>query len=406
MSTWDKNYIDQNNYAKSNPNYLKSMFGRTDLMPLWIADMDFKVANPITDEIKRLAERGNFSYEFNSEEVFEAISSWNKRRNDLELNPKSFIQVPGVLTGIALLIRELTNEGDGVLVQTPVYHQFFKLIKTANRTIVENPLKVIDGKYRTDFDDLEKKFKAEKIKTMILCNPHNPVGRVWNKEELQKLVDISNQYGVTIISDEIHSDIVYKPAKFNSIVSLDNSQKHIAVLGSPAKAFGMHSIANGYVYIADPEVHSQLKSTVESMYLDHGNIISSNATLAAYNKSEDWINEVINYMGETINWVESYIEKELPEIKMYKPEGTYQIWLDFSALNLSTQKLNELIVNQAKLALTPGVWFGGDHQQFRRINIASPIETIQKAFTQLKNAMNQDVVNCDTDGSSNTSCCC
>ena len=366
MSTFDIKYSDKNNYVKSNPNYLKSMFGKTDLMPFWLADMDFKIANPIADEIKRLAERGNFSYEFNSEEVFEAIANWNKRRNDLELNPKSFIQVPGVLTGLALLIRELTNEGDGVLVQTPVYHQFFQLIKTANRELVENPLKIVDGKYQIDFEDFEQKLIAENVKVMILCNPHNPIGRVWNRDDLQKMVDISNEYGVTIISDEIHSDIIYKPAKFNSIVSLENSQNHIAILGSPAKAFGMHSISNGYIYIPNQEIHKKVKSTVTSMYLDHGNVISSYATLAAYNKSEDWINEVIDYLDVTINWVENYVAKELPQIKMFKPEGTYQIWLDFSGLNLSNTDLNTLIVNQAKLALTPGVWFGENHNQFMR----------------------------------------
>lgn len=390
MSRFDQKYNDQNNYTKSNPNYLKSMFGRTDLTPFWLADMDFKVAAPITNEIKRLAERGNFSYEFNSEEVFEAISNWNKRRNDLELNPKSFIQIPGVLTGIALLIRELTNEGDRILVQTPVYHQFFQLIKTANRKTVENPLKVIDGKYQIDFEDFEQKLKAKKIKVMILCNPHNPLGRVWNREELQKMVDLVNKYGVTIISDEIHSDIVYKPAKFNSIVSLENSQNHIAVLGSPAKTFGMHSISNGYIYIPSEAVYKQVKSTVSSMYLDHGNVISSYATLAAYNKSEDWINEVVDYLSMTVNWVESYLEQELPKIKMYKPEGTYQIWLDFSGLDLTPQNLNKLIVNQAKLALTPGLWFGEGHNQFIRINIASPLSDIKQAFAQLKSAIIKD----------------
>lgn len=405
MSTFDQKYNNQNNYAKSNPNYLKSMFGRTDLTPLWLADMDFKVANPITDEIKRLAERGNFSYEFNTGEVFEAISNWNKRRNNLELNPKSFIQVPGVLSGIALLVRELTNEGDGVLIQTPVYHQFFQLIKSANRKIVENPLTVIDGKYSMDFEDLEQRLKTENVKVIVLCNPHNPVGRVWNKSEIQQLVSLANQYNVTIISDEIHSDIVYAPNQFNSITSVDDSQNHIAVLGSPAKAFGMHSISNGYIYISNEALHKQLKSTVSSMYLDHGNVISSYATLAAYNKSESWIDEVVDYLGETINWVEDYLEKELPEVKMHKPEGTYQIWLDFSGLNLSNSDLNTLIVNGAKLALTPGAWFEGNHNQFMRINIASPIADIQQAFIQLKDAVKAGISACDTNNVVDSPCC-
>lgn len=395
MNDFNQKNNGQNNYAKSNPNFLQNMFGSTDLMPLWIADMDFKVADPITEEIHRLAERGNYSYEFNSSEVFSAISQWNKRRNSLDLNPKSFIQVPGVLTGIALLIRELTDRGDSVLIQTPVYHQFFQLIKTANRKIVENPLSNMDGKYQMDFEDLENKIKTEDVKVMILCNPHNPVGRVWDKNELQRLVEISNRYDVTIISDEIHSDIVYGSNQFHSIVALENSQNHIAVLGSPAKAFGMHSISNGYIYIPNEQSYKAIKSTVSSMYLDHGNIFSGYATLAAYNQSEGWLNELTTYLGDTINWIEGFLEKELSEIKMYKPEGTYQIWLDFSGLNLSNEELNHLVINKAKLALTPGSWFGGNHNQFMRINIASPLSDIKKAFHQLKKAVDMNVETSD-----------
>ncbi len=405
MNTLDTKHTFDNNFVKSNPKYLKSMYGKTDLLPFWLADMDFKVANPISEEVKRFAERGNYSYEFNSEEVFEAISSWNKRRNDLELNPKSFLQVPGVLTGLALLVREFTNEEDGVLIQTPVYHQFFQLIKSANRKVVESPLKIVDGNYIMDFQDLEEKLKSEHLKVLILCNPHNPVGRVWNHEEIQTLVDLANKYDVTIISDEIHSDIVYGSNKFNSVVSVANAEDHIAILGSPAKAFGMHSIANGYIYIPNKETHKQVKSTVSSMYLDHGNVISSYATLAAYNKSEDWLKVVTEYLYDTINWIENYLENEIPDIKMFKPEGTYQIWLDFSRLKLSPQNLNKLIVEEANLALTPGNWFGEGHHQFMRINIASPLLDIKQAFYQLKKAVEKGPSACETDLNVGNPCC-
>lgn len=385
------NHPGEHSFAKSNPNYLTSMFGTTDLKPFWLADMDFKVANPITKEIQRLASRGNYSYEFKAEAVFKAISDWNKRRSDLELNPKSFIQVPGVLTGLALLVRELTNEGDGVLIQTPVYHQFLKLIKTANRRIVENPLKIVDDTYEVDWDDLVQRIESEGIKVMILCNPHNPVGRVWRKDELQKLVNIANDHNVTILSDEIHSDIVYAPAKFHSIASLEKSNNHIAVIGSPAKSFGMQSISNGYLYIPDIATYKQVKSTVGSMYLDHGNAFSTYATLAAYNLSEVWMNNLIKYLGDTVDWVDGFVEDALPEVRMFKPEGTYQIWLDFSGLGLSEENLKLFLTKDAKLALTPGSWFGGNHSQFMRINIASPLSEVRQAFLQLKNAVNERV---------------
>ena len=395
-----------NNFAKSHPNYLKSMFGTTDVMPLWIADMDFKVAEPITNELQRLVTRGNFSYEFNASHVHKALVDWNLKRHQLKLESKNFLQVSGVLTGIALLIRELSNEGDGILVQTPIYHQFFKVIETANRTVVENPLKIVDGNYQMDFEDLEVKLKTQNVKVILLCNPHNPVGRVWKKQELEKLIQLANTYNVTIISDEIHSDIIYSNSAFNSIASFSNSSQHIAVLGSPAKTFGMQSISHGYLYIPNPKTHQQVENTIDSLYLDHGNALTTFATIAAYTKGEAWLDETVAYFEETINWVDAYVKKEMPKVKMFRPDGTYQIWLDFSQLNLSTAVLNQLLVNKAKLALTPGSWFDKNHTQFMRMNIAAPLAKIQRAFYQLKTAIDNDIDSLATVTETQVNNCC
>ncbi|MGB1207434.1 MAG: MalY/PatB family protein [Chitinophagales bacterium] len=376
-----------NNYAKSNPNYLKSMFGRTDLMPLWIADMDFKVAKPITDELQRLVNRGNFAYESNSDKVFDVLVKWNQKRHGLKLESKSFIQVSGVLTGIGLMIRELSNEGDGIMIQPPVYHQFFKIIEAANRQVVENPLKLVNGNYEMDFANMEQQLKNQNIKIILLCNPHNPIGRVWKKAELQQLVALANKYDVRIISDEIHSDIIYSNSNFNSIASFADSPQHIAVIGSPAKTFGMQSISNGYLYIADADTHTKIKNIITSLYLDNGNALSTYATLAAYTYGEEWLNKTVVYLEETVNWVGDYLQKKLPEVKLIRPDGTYQIWLDFSALNLSAEALHQLMVHVAKLAMTPGTWFGNGGTQFMRMNIAMPKATIQQAFYQIKKAI-------------------
>lgn len=390
MSQFDILHDDyEHKFAKNNPNYLKAMFGATDVVPFWIADMDFKVAEPITNELQRLVDRGIYAYEFDANKIFQAIADWNLKRHQLKLNNKSFIQVSGVLTGIAVLIRELSNEGDGILVQTPVYHQFYNIINTANRKIVRNPLKIVNGKYEMDFDDLEQKLQTENVKVLLFCNPHNPVGRVWNKHELQKLTELANTYNVTIISDEIHSDIVYSKATFNSIASFSN--KHIAILGSPAKTFGMQSISNGYLYIPNEEIFSKVKATIGSMYLDHGNAFSTFATIAAYTKGEKWVNELVKYLEKSIDWIQNFIQSEIPTIKMFVPEGTYQIWLDFSNLNLSEEALKDLMFIKAKLALTPGEWFDKEHSQFMRINIASPLPKLQQAFSQLKTAIHENI---------------
>ena len=361
------------------------MMGYTDLVPLWIADMDFKVAEAITEEIHKVADRGVYSYEFIAQDVFKAISKWNKERHDLELHPKSFIQVTtGVLTALAIMIQELTDQGENILIQTPVYHQFQKVIEMNGRKVVENPLKLENGRYTMDLTDLEQKFKATGTKVMILCNPHNPVGRVWNRVELQALLDLANKYGVLILSDEIHSDIIYEGANFNSIASFEEGKKHITILGSPAKTFGMHSIANGFLYTENEEVYNKIHSKVEAMYLHHGNAISAYATIAAYEKGGKWVDDLVEYLAETNKWIRKYLVCELPQIKLIKPEGTYQIWLDFSGLNLSDEALTEFIFAKAKLGLAPGVWFGKGSEQFMRINIASPRKVIQEAFYTLK----------------------
>ena len=345
MSTFDFHHQKyQHTFSKSDPATLQSLFGATDLLPFWIADMDFKVPQEISDELQRLVNRGIYAYEFHNDAVFKAISNWNLKRHQLQLNSKLFVQVPGVLTGIALLIRALSKEGDGVLVQAPVYHHFYKVIKTSNRKIVNSSLKNIDGYYSMDFKDLEQKFQFENVKIMLLCNPHNPVGRVWNRSELQQLIDLANTYNITIISDEIHSDIIYSKAIFNSISSFKEKQ-HIAVLGSPAKTFGMQSIASGYIYIPNKRIHKQIKHMISALYLDHGNALTTFATIAAYTKGEQWLNALVIYLEKTVNWIQEFVKTQLPEVKLTNPEGTYQIWLDFRKLELST--ITKFLPNRA-----------------------------------------------------------
>ncbi len=384
---FDQVHEVENAFVKSNPHFLKSMFGVEEAMPLWIADMDFKVANPIREELKRISDRGIFAYEFSHNDVFRAIRKWNEDRHGLVLEEKNFISVSGVLTGISVLVRQLSNEGDGVLIQTPVYHQFQQIIKTSKRKVVQSELKRVGESYQMDFDDIESKLKSENVKIIILCNPHNPVGRVWKKEELSQLISLANQYGVTIISDEIHSDIVYSKAKFSSLASFEGSENHVTVIGSPAKTFGMQSISEGYLYIPNEELHERIKAEVSAMYLDHGNALTAYATIAAYTKGAEWLDSLMEYLEKTVEWIEDYVQENIPQLKVFIPEGTYQIWIDFSAFVFSNEELHQRVFHEAGLALTPGSWFSEKHSQFMRMNIASPLEMIQKAFYQLKKSV-------------------
>ena len=274
------------------------------------------------------------------------------------------------------------------MIQTPAYHQFENLIRKNNREVVKNPLLIKEGRYEIDYDDFEQKLQNGHVKAIVLCNPHNPTGRVWKRDELQKLIDIAEKYQVLVISDEIHSDIIFSGHSFNSLMSFDY-ERSISLLGSPAKTFGMHSISNGYIYSGNNELHKQIKELSASMYLDHGNAMSTFSTIAAYEKGGEWVDGMLDYLESTVRWIEQFIQQELPLVKMFRPEGTYQIWFDFSGLELDDDALKALVFEQAEMGLTPGTWFGADSVQFMRINIASPREKIKDSFNKLKDVVNR-----------------
>ncbi|EDL54705.1 putative aminotransferase [Vibrio mediterranei AK1] len=376
----------QNNFIKHDSAMLNQFYGTNDVVPYWVADMDFPIANPITQELQRLVDREVYAYEFDSSRVFSAIARWNETAHNLSLDPNHFVQVPGVLSAIALLIRQFTQQGDGVLIQTPVYHQFRRLIESAGRVVAGNSLKIEDGHYTIDFDDFEQQLKQGNAKMVLLCNPHNPVGRVWTRSELQTMVDIARRYDVIIVSDEIHADIVFDAHTFTSIVSL-GYEKAISIIGSPAKNFGLNSIANGYIYTDNDTLYQQIKSTVSSLAIDHGNALTTYATIAAYEKGREWFEGYLQYTQTTVHWIAEFVASSLPEITMYKPEGTNQIWFDFSKLQLAPNALKSLLVNEAKMGLTPGAWFGETNPNYYRMNIAVDRAQIQASFARLHTAI-------------------
>lgn len=404
-----KRSVTKNCFVRNSEAMLTGIFGTTDVTPFWVADMDFPVANPIKDEMQRLVDRGQFAYEFNSKGVFTAISDWYQRRHALSLNVDNFAQVTGVLTGIALLIRELTDEGDSVLIQTPAYHQFSKAISTANRNVLKSPLKIVNNNYQMDFEDMEQKMIASEVKVMILCNPHNPVGRVWRKEELEQVVQLANKHHVTIISDEIHSDIIYSGHKFTSLMTID-ANKHVALIGSPSKTFGMQSISNGYLYTESTKLLANMKAFAESLYIDHGNAFTTFATIAAFEKGEAWLDAFLVYMQGNIDWINDFLWSELPQVKMFPVEGTYQVWFDFSATGLAGDELTK-VFGKAGFGASPGSWFDGDAKHFARMSFASPRSEIKQAFERLKDVLEQTAVpvsgnnKCESNKATSAGCC-
>ena len=375
-------------FIKHDSKMLKQVYGSDDVTPYWIADMAFPIATPITKAMQGLVNRETYSYEFDSETIFKEIALWNQKRHGLELDPTKFVQVPGVLSAIALLIREFTEKGEGVLIQTPVYHQFRRLIESAGRTVVNNTLKIEQDHYVMDFDAFENQLRDGNVKMVLLCNPHNPVGRVWTQQELARMVEISEKYQTLIVSDEVHADIVFDSAKFTSMAEFDY-ENSVTIIGSPAKNFGLNSISNGYIYTANSELKEQINATVESMALNHGNAFTTYATIAAYQQGEAWFEQFLQYTQQSRDWIVGFMAEHLPQVKVFKPQGTNQIWFDFSGLGLEAEQLKSLLVNDAKLALTPGTWFGEPDKNFYRMNFAAPLEQLKASLQSLRDAVNQ-----------------
>ena len=375
-------------FIKHDSKMLKQVYGSDDVTPYWIADMAFPIATPITKAMQGLVNRETYSYEFDSETIFKEIALWNQKRHGLELDPTKFVQVPGVLSAIALLIREFTEKGEGVLIQTPVYHQFRRLIESAGRTVVNNTLKIEQDHYVMDFDAFENQLRDGNVKMVLLCNPHNPVGRVWTQQELARMVEIAEKYQTLIVSDEVHADIVFDSAKFTSMAEFDY-EKSVSIIGSPAKNFSLNSISNGYIYTADSELKEQINATVESMALNHGNAFTTYATIAAYQQGEAWFEQFLQYTQQSRDWIVGFMAEHLPQVKVFKPQGTNQIWFDFSGLGLEAEQLKSLLVNDAKLALTPGTWFGEPDKNFYRMNFAAPLEQLKASLQSLRDAVNQ-----------------
>lgn len=377
---------EESYFVKSDSKVLKSMYGRGDLLPLWIADMDFQVAPQIINELQKVVSRGVFAYEFHPSDLYDVMANWFLKRHKLNLNTRSFVYTPSVLNAIALILQEFTAPKDGVLIQTPVYHMFESLINKGERNVVTNQLLLKEGGYEMDYKGLESKIVTNNVKMMILCNPHNPVGRVWKEHELLKLIEILGKHEVLLVSDEIHADIIYGMNEFCSTIKFDY-KKQLVLLGSPSKTFGLQGVANGFVYSDNNELRVLLERLTEKLAIDHGNTLTAFATKSAYLYGEEWLESMLEYLQNTISWAMEYVETEIPEIKILQPEGTYLLWLDFRGVKMSNEEIDNLVIEKARLALGKGTVFGSGGSGFMRMTIASPLEKIQQAFYQLKEAI-------------------
>ncbi|WP_029231100.1 MalY/PatB family protein [Butyrivibrio sp. VCB2006] len=380
--------IDRRNTASLKYDFGLQRKGRDDLLPLWVADMDFRLPEEIIVEIVKRAEHGIFGYTDPDSSYKEALKSWLYRRHGFEIYDEWNTVEPGMVYSIALAIKAFTEPGDGVIIQQPVYYPFMETIKLNNRKVVNNQLVYKDGHYEIDYDDFEKKIIEEKVKLFLLCSPHNPVGRVWTSAELKRLADICLSHNVLIFADEIHSDFIYSGHKHTSLITLGEQYAQNLILGtSPSKTFNLAGLQIANIIIPNDKLRQQFRRENDASGYSQANTLGLSATKAAYTYGEEWLEELREYLEDNLTFVRNYLQEKIPRVHLIEPEGTYLIWLDFSEISDDHKELEKLIVDEARLWLDPGIIFGRETALFERINIACPRETLKQAFEQLYEAL-------------------
>ena len=365
---------------------LAPRWGRTDLLPMWVADMDFKTPPFIVEVMKKRMECEVFGYTVKPESWYEAIISWQKRRHKWTITKEMISFVPGVVPALAMAVQAFTQRGEKVMIQQPVYNPFAQVIRNNHRELVNCPLELKDGQYHINFKLFEKKIKGCKL--FLFCHPHNPGGRVWTREELKKVATICAQNNVKIVADEIHADLTLLPYEHIPFASVsEEAKQNSVVFASPSKAFNMAGLATSYAVIANPTLRRRFESYVEGNELAAGNVFAFNTVVAAYNKGEEWLQQMLTYVQGNIDEVVSYIKENIPQLKVIIPQASYLVFIDFSALQLNQKDIVALCTNRAHLALNDGSIYGEEGNGYMRINLACPRSVVRQALAQLKDAI-------------------
>lgn len=378
---------------RKNTNSLKYDFAlergkKENLLPMWVADMDFQTPPEITDALVNAVKHGIFGYTEVKEEYFTVLQKWFLSHYHWNIEKKWLVKTPGVVFALATAVRALTHEGDSILIQRPVYYPFSEAILSNNRKLVNNPLLYENGAYSIDFDDFEQKIIDNQVKLFILCNPHNPVGRVLTREELTRLGDICVKHDVIVVSDEIHADFIHPGHEHLVFSSLkEEYAKRTLTCTAPSKTFNLAGLQVSNVFIPNTELRRKFREEIKKAGYSQLNTMGLIACKAAYEFGEKWLSELKAYIYENLKTAKQFIETELPELKVVDLEGTYLLWVDFHALGLDTEELEDFITDKAGLWLDGGTMFGPEGKGFQRFNIACPRVTLLQALNQLKSAV-------------------
>ncbi|MFK5856422.1 MAG: PatB family C-S lyase [Bacteroidota bacterium] len=371
---------------KSNPKSLIKLFGSSDITPMWVADMEFEVDKSIQEALINRITNSGFAYEYKPESFFMAQKNWYKTRYQIDLTKEHIVYSPSITTTIAIAIESLTSEKDGIIIQPPVFMEFKDVIRKMKRRIVKNPLKLIDNKhYVIDFENLAEKAKLDENKVLILCNPHNPVGRVWTKKELERIINICKENDLLLISDEIHKDIILFGNEFTSVLNYVDIWDKIIVCTSEAKTFNLCAISDSMAIIPNQNIRRSVLHIIKKYNLGRTNALTRVALETAYTSGSLWLKELVATIENNVKRVESELTNS--KINLIYPEGTYQVWLDFRNIYSDSKEMFTQLTKNAKVGMNAGHWYGREGALFMRMNIATSNENVVKSIRSIKNAV-------------------
>ncbi|MGN8889711.1 MalY/PatB family protein [Dysosmobacter sp. HCP28S3_G4] len=359
-----------------------------DVLPLWVADMDFRAPEPVLDALRKTVDHGIFGYSDVKDGYYDAVSQWFLTRFGWQTRPEWLVKTPGVVFALAMAVRALTQPGDSVLIQPPVYYPFFNVIRSNDRKVVESRLVYKDGAYAIDFADFERKAAKEHVKLFILCSPHNPIGRVWTVEELRRLGDICRKHGIYVVSDEIHCDFTLPGHPHHVFLdAVPELTERAIVCTAPSKTFNLAGLQASNIWIPGEEIRKRFVREMSRCGYSGLNRMGLIACQAAYEGGGDWLDGCRTYLRDNLDFLRAFLAERIPQVRLVEPEGTYFAWLDCSGLGLSQEALDELIIRRAKLWLDAGHIFGGNGGQFQRVVLACPRATLRQALEQLAQAV-------------------
>ena len=364
--------------------------GRDDLLPLWVADMDFRLPDEIQDEFHKRIDHGIFGYTDPLDEYFAAMNHWFSTRYGYTIEPDWVTLGAGIVYALGTSVRAFTEEGDAMMVMQPVYYPFSEVIKNDGRRLVNCQLRYENNHYSIDFEKMEKMIQEEGVKALIFCNPHNPVGRVWTREELERVAEICLKYNVIWMVDEMHCDFIFPGHTFTSCMNLDEKYRQIlALYSSPGKTFNVAGFQPANIIIPNEELRKKYQWANTQAAYSQGSLMGQLAVKVCYTKGAEWIDELVQYIYENVKYMSKFVKENFPKATMVEPEGTYLVWVDFSGYGLSNEELEHLMLEEAKLWLDSGIIFGPETAQFERFNVACPRATVEQALTQLKDALDK-----------------